>query len=256
LDSESLVNDPRKELGAYAVAKLFLEPHEYVVPPTSGHCFPLEHYRARVDATAPPSFEKEGVRCVFGILSYWLENVADPEGAREDGVWSKDGILDEQLFQKDPTYRQSIANLNLLTYLIHHADSHDMQFLVTKDKQSPRVYSVDNSMTFESVKNPMTLFREDWSVIRVPALSKNSLARLTSLNNDDWTRLTSIEMHQKRGGQLQLGPYDPPIGPADAGVRWVGLGLQIGLTENEIAGVRRRLSKLVDRIRRGELRTL
>lgn len=256
LDSESLINDPRKELGAYAVAKLFLEPHEYVVPPTSGHCFPLEHYRARVDATAPPSFEKEGVHCVFGILSYWLENVADPHGAREDGVWRKDGILDEQLFQNDATYRESVADLNLLTYLIHHADSHDKQFLITKDNPSPRVYSVDNSVTFESVKNPMTLFREDWSVIRVPTLSQRSLDILISRTDDDWTRLTAIESYRKQDGQLVPVPPDPPIGPPDAGIRWVGLGVQIGLTETEVAGVRQRLSDLVKRIRRGELRTL
>jgi hypothetical protein len=255
LDSESLINDPRKELGAYAVAKSFLEPHEYVVPPTSGHCFPLEEYRARVDTKAPPSFEKEGVECVFGILSYWLENVAPPKGAREAGVWRKEGILDEELFRSDATYRKSVSDLNLLTYLIHHGDSHDKQFLLTKDRPSPRVYTVDNSVTFESVKNPMTLFREDWSAIRVPELSERSLERLLALSADDWSRLNAIETYRKRDGQLSSAPPDAPIGPPDAGVRWVGLGLQIGLTETEIAGVRHRLSELVNRIRRGEVRT-
>jgi hypothetical protein len=254
LDSESLINDPRKELGAYAVAKLFLEPHEYVVPPTSGHCFPLEAYRAGVEAKAPPSFEKEGVDCVFGILTYWLENVTNPEGAREAGVWRKDGILDEQLFQSDAAYRKSVSDLNLLTYLIHHGDSHDEQFLLTKDQPSPRVYTVDNSVTFESVKNPMTLFREDWSAIRVPALSERSLERLLGLRTDDWARLNAIETHRKSDGQLLPAAPEAPIGPSDAAVRWVGLGLQIGLTETEIAGVRHRLSELVSRNRRGELR--
>ena len=255
LDSESLINDPRKELGAYAVAKVFLEPHQNVVPPTSGHCFQLEHYRALVDATAPPSFEKEGVQCVFGILSYWLENVADPKGAREDGVWNQDGILDEELFGRDARYRQSIADLNLLTYLIHHGDSHDKQFLITKVTHGHHVYSVDNSVTFESIKNPMLLFREDWSVIRVPALSKHSLARLTSRGADAWKQLAAIETYRKRDGQLVPATSTPPIGPPDAGVRWVGLGLQLGLTETEIAGVRRRLSGLLDQIERGKLRT-
>src|SRR5215510_13639937 len=64
LDTESLINDPRKELGAYAVSKLFLDPDEYVVPPTSGHCFELDHYRRRVSEHAEPSFAGEGVRCV------------------------------------------------------------------------------------------------------------------------------------------------------------------------------------------------
>jgi hypothetical protein len=255
LDTESLLNDPRKELGAYAVAKSFLEPHENVVPPTSGHCFPLDNYRAWVDAKAPPSFEKEGVQCVFGILSYWLENVADPEGARKARAWRKDGILDEQLFQSDASYRKSVSDLNLFTYLIHHGDSHDKQFLITKDDPSPRVYSVDNSVTFESIKNPMTLFREDWSVIRVPAVSEHSLRRLLGHSASDWSRLNAIESYRKTDGQLVAARLDAPIGPADAGVRWVGLGLQIGLTETEIAGVRQRLAELVKRTRRGELRT-
>jgi hypothetical protein len=250
-----LLNDPRKELGAYAIAKSFLEPQEYVVPPTSGHCFPLENYRAQVDEKAPPSFEKEGVQCVFGILSYWLENVAPPDGARKAGVWRNEGILDEEMFRSDAAYRKSVSDLNLLTYLIHHGDSHDKQFLITKDQRSPRVYTVDNSVTFESVKNPMTLFREDWSVIRVPAVSEQSLRRLVGFRADDWTRLTAIETYRKSGGRLLSAPPETPIGPPDAGVRWVGLGLQIGLTETEISGVRQRLAELVNRIRRGKLRT-
>ena len=45
-------NSPRRELAAYAVQKLFLEPEEYVAPPTAPHCFPLEAYRAAVDRKA------------------------------------------------------------------------------------------------------------------------------------------------------------------------------------------------------------
>jgi hypothetical protein len=43
------------------VEKLFLEPHEYVVPPTTGHRFALEHYRGALDRDATPSFEEEGL---------------------------------------------------------------------------------------------------------------------------------------------------------------------------------------------------
>jgi hypothetical protein len=255
LDSESMTNDPRKELGAYAVQKLFLEPHEYVVPPTSGHCFALDHYRAKVDGKAPASFEEEGVRCVFGILSYWLEEAEDLEGAQEKGRWGKSGILDPELFRRDLGYRRSLADLNLLTYLVRHGDAHDKQFLITKERPSPRLYSVDNSITFQAIKNPMLLFREDWSLIRVPALSAQSVARLKQLGADDWSRLGLIEQYQKRDGQLVAAAHDPPIGPPDAGVRWVGLGLQIGLTESEIQGVRQRFVDLSNQIEAGKLRT-
>jgi hypothetical protein len=255
LSSESLTNDPRKELGAYAVEKLFLEPHEYIVPPTTGHCFARDDYRAVVDKSAAPSFGEQGALCIFGILSYWLENVAKPESAREDGTWSADHILDEGLFNKNGVYRQSIADLNLLTYLIRHGDAHDQQFLITKDRQRPRVYSVDNSIAFQSIKNPMLFFRQDWSTIQVPAVSKRSVARLQSLSEDEWARLAVIEQYVKRGTALVQAPPGDVIGPPDSGLRWVGLGLQIGLTEGEIAGVRSRLAGLVDEIESHNVRT-
>jgi hypothetical protein len=255
LSSQSLTNDPRKELGAYAVQKLFLEPHEYVVPPTTGHCFALEHYRGAVDRDATPSFEEEGGRCVFGILSYWLENVNNPKGARKAGLWSEDGILDEKLFEQNVGYGKSIADLNLLTYLIHHGDSHDQQFLISKDRLRPHVYSVDNSIAFQSIKNPMLLFRTDWSNIQVPAVSRRSIARLRSLAEESWERLAVIEQYRARGADLVPEPPATIIGPRDAGLRRVGLGLQIGLTDAEIRGVRDRLSLLISDIDDGDVRT-
>jgi hypothetical protein len=117
------------------------------------------------------------------------------------------------------------------------------------------VYSVDNSITFEAIKNPMLLFREDWSLIRVPALSAKSIARLKQLGKDDWSSLGLVEQYQKRGGELFRVAQDAPIGPPDAGLRWVGLGLQVGLTEQEIQGVRQRFVDLSNQIETGKLRT-
>jgi hypothetical protein len=255
LSSESLTNDPRKELGAYAVEKLFLEPHEYVVPPTAGHCFALDHYRRTVDSKAAASFPEQGVSCVFGILAYWLENVAEPDDAREDGIWVDDEILNEGMFEKDPKYRQAIADLNLLTVLIRHADAHDKQFLITKDRRNLHVYTVDNTIAFQSIKNPMLLFRTDWSLIQVPAISKRSVLRLQQVTDDEWARLRVIEHYEKRGSDLVPAPPGTPMGPPDAGLRWVGLGLQLGLTEGEIAGVRYRVSALLAEVEAGKVRT-
>jgi hypothetical protein len=39
-------------------------------------------------------------------------------------------------------------------------------------------FVVDNSISFQSIKNPMLLFRQDWSQIRVPALPKKAIERL------------------------------------------------------------------------------
>ena len=103
----------------------------------------------------------------------------------------------------------------------------------------------------------MTLFREDWSVIRVPALSEQSLDLLISLSS---RRLDSAHCNRKlpeTGRSTGVRTVRiAPIGPPDAGIRWVGLGVQIGLTETEIAGVRRRLSDLLRRVRRGRARVL
>ena len=42
---ETFNNQPRYEMAAYAFQKLFLEPEEYVVPPTVCRTFPLKTYR-------------------------------------------------------------------------------------------------------------------------------------------------------------------------------------------------------------------
>ena len=225
------------------------------MPPTAGHCFPLDEYRKVVDSTASATFPQQGVSCVYGILGYWLENVDKPKDAQEEGVWAKNDILDEQVFEKNGAYRKSVADLNLLTYLIRHGDAHDEQFLITKDRQSPRVYSVDNSIAFQSIKNPMLIFREDWSFIQVPAVSKNSVERLGAVSRDRWASLEVIEQYERRGSELVAVAPTGVIGPRDAGLRWFGVGLQIGLTEGEIAGVRDRLKDLLGDVKSGDVKT-
>src|SRR5688572_29207101 len=64
---ETRRNSPRREVAAYQVQRIFLDRDEYVVPPAAAHCFPLEHYRARVrHGTEPVS---RFVPCVYGVLS-------------------------------------------------------------------------------------------------------------------------------------------------------------------------------------------
>jgi hypothetical protein len=208
-----------------------------------------------VDKTASPTFPEQGVSCVYGILAYWLENVDKPSDAQEDGLWAKNDILDEHVFEKNGTYRKSVADLNLLTYLIRHGDAHDEQFLITKDRPSPRVYSVDNSIAFQSIKNPMLIFREDWSHIQVPAVSKRSVERLHAISKERWGSLEVIEQYEKRGRELVAVTPTGIIGPRDAGLRWVGLGLQIGLTSGEVAGVRDRRNDLLQNVKTGDVKT-
>lgn len=244
-------NDPRRELVAYAVQKLFLDPDEYVVPPTAAHCFPLADYRAQVLAGAAPTFRD--VPCVLGYLSYWLEDVASIKQARREGWFHSDGnALDGELFADNPFYRSSVANMNLLTYLIDHADSHAAQFVIRRDPRAPAVYSVDNSMSFGVKKNRRV--KVDWSEIQVPALSRRSVDRLRRAPLDRLASLCELEL----GAGAPAGRLTPvaphPRAAEPAAIRPIDGRVVIGMTVDELARLRDRIDRLLLAIDRGEVK--
>jgi len=239
-------NDPRRELVAYAIQKLFLDPDQYVVPPAAAHCFPLAVYRAYVLPGALPSFRD--VPCVLGYLSYWLEDVESLKDARKDGWFrSHDDALDDDLFAANPRYRESVADMNLLTYLIDHADSHQGQFLIRRDPQVPAVYSVDNSMAFGVKHNHRV--KVDWSKIQVPALPARSIDRLRAARLDRLSSIAELELH----GRGHLVPASPRHRRAEpAGIRWQNGRLVIGMTVDELAMLRARIASLLAAVDRGD----
>jgi hypothetical protein len=242
--SSGLINEPRKELAAYAVQKLFLGDDAPVAPPTAPYCFPLEEYRSFAPEEAS-SFAK--AHCVLGFASYWLEGVKTVEAAREDD-WldDGDGILDDELFAKDALYRDSIANANLLTYLIDHGDAHLKQFMVERTQRGLRAYIVDSSIAFLSIKNPMLLVREDWSAIQVPTLSRQAIARLRVLKEEQLAQLNTVSVLELRDRQLVNVDARPgSIAFHDSEMSWQGDRLRIGLTKAEIDLVSKRLRKLL-----------
>jgi hypothetical protein len=179
------------------------EPREYVVPPTVRHCFPTAVH---------------GAAC--GVLSYWLEGVTSVADAAKDG-WFRgqhDHLLDPKLFASDRRYRDSIARVNVLTYVIGHRDSHARNFVLARTgKRTPFVYSIDNSLSFTMAPNPRIPPTKDWSKLHVPALPRTVIERLRSASD----KLSSLEA--------------------------------AGLTSAEIDGVRARMADLVRRADRGEL---
>lgn len=240
------MNEPRKELAAYAVQKLFLDDAELVVPPIVSHCFPLAEYRAFVP-DEPASFD--GIDCVLGFASYWLESVQTGRVARQDGLLSGEGesFWDAGLFEKDPMYRGSVANTNLLTYVIRHGDPHNAQFLLERTPQGLRTYVVDNSIGFRSIKNPIYFLREDWSKIRVPRLPKRAVERLRALTKEDYERLATVNELQRLERQL-VAVAAPTAGPGDdSAMSWHGSRLRIGLTRGEIELVQSRIDELLAR---------
>jgi hypothetical protein len=249
----SSLNDPRRELAAYAVQKMFLAPEQYVVPPTAGHCFEIAHYRARVEPSEPASFQ--GATCVYGILSYWLEDAQSIDEAADTERLDEDDLLNGDLFWRNSSYRRSLADVNLLAHLISHGDSHPAQFVVTGDRKQPRVHVVDNTIAFSDFRNPKLERAEDWSILHVPALSAESLARLRALRFHDLLKLAVIERYENRGGRLVHTDLPRRFAPRQTGLRWVNNRLEIGLTGAEINQLYRRLRGVVQRADAGEIRT-
>lgn len=210
--SETRRNSPRFELAAYKLQRLFLEPRGYVVPPTATHCFPNEEYRLRVNATV------HGSGCVRGVLSYWLEDVTSVADAGEAG-WFRglhDHVFDPARFERDRVYRNSIARVNVLTYVIGHRDSHARNFVLARaGNESTVVYSIDNSLSFTMAPNPRVPAVNDWSKLQVPALPRSVIERLRAAAEES---LASA-----------------------------------GLERDEIVGVRARMAELVRRADRGEV---
>lgn len=243
--SADLINEPRKELAAYAVQRLFLADGEEVSPPTVAHCFPLDEYRQFVK-NEQPTFPVAD--CVLGFASYWLEDVQSVSAARSDGVLgSGEGVWDAARFDRDTLYRESVAKTNLLMFLIHHGDAHDDQFLLETTPHGARAFVVDNSIAFLSIPNPMLLFRKDWSNIHVPWLPKRAIERLRQLKDEDYARLGTVAELELKDRQL-VTPSNLDRAP-DGGttMSWHGSRLRFGLTNNEIDLVRSRVAALLAR---------
>jgi len=244
--SAGIVNEPRKELAAYAVQKLFLDETELVVPPIVAHCFPLAEYRAFVpDERA----SIDGSDCVLGFASYWLESVRTASAARKEGLLGGpgEGFWDAELFEKDAMYRRSVGNTNLLSYVIRHGDPHNAQFLIEQTPQGLRTYVVDNSIAFRSIKNPMYFLRDDWSKIRVPRLPRRTVERLRALTDEDFASLATVTELERQGRQL-VRVAAPATAKSDgSAMSWSGLRLRIGLTQGEVELVQSRVRDLLAR---------
>jgi hypothetical protein len=236
---EGFNNFPRKELAAYEFQKLFLDPDEYVVPPTVAFCVPVEFHGAKI-ADTPPTFP--GTECVFGSAAYWVENVTTDEAR------------DLRRFERDEAYRANLAKLNLLTHLIDQRDCRDANFLGSTDPDRPRVFSIDNGLAFGGFKNPFTVmgFIPDWAEIQVPALPRSHIDRLRRITRADLDRLAVVAQFENREGLLVRAPAGEPEAH-DEGVRVSGTTVQFGLTRREIDGIEERLRRLLERVDRDEI---
>ena len=235
--AETFNNVPRYDLAAYELQKLFLDPEEYVVPPTALRMVPLADF-ARFAPEVERTF-REAEQQVLAVVQYWLNDITNAQD-----------IYDPVRFAADSLYARHIGQLNLLTYLIEHRDSNLGNFLIGRAATGPRVFSIDHGVAFASEDSDRG---ELWKVIRVDRFPADAVERL---------RAVTPELLKQRLGvlaqwRLEDGGYVPmPAGENMAfgrGVRSRDGVLQMGLTELEITQVYRQLARFLSQVDRGRL---
>ena len=236
--AEDFNNRPRYDLAAYELQKLFLDPAEYVVPPTALRMMPLADLRPH-SPEAKPTFK--GSDDVLVVLQYWLHEVkviAD--------------VYDPERFATDSQYARHIGQLNVLTFLIEHGDSNVGNFLISRAETGPRVFSIDNGVAFEFNESDRGQL---WMKMRVDRLPADTVQRLR--------RITSEELHRRLGvltqWQLQDGRWiamAPGANLAPArGVRKEDGIVQLGLRKADIDQVGRQLGRLLKQVDDGQIAT-
>lgn len=228
-------NSPRKEIAAWKIQQLFLDAEDYVVPLTLASA---RHVEAKGVEETPTL---AGTRCVLGVVSVWLDDVTLPAP-----------LLDNDRFNRDYTYAYYLANLNLLTYLIKHHDGRPGNILVSKDDARRQAFAIDNGVAFGGIF--YNWFVDNWNSIRVPALRKESLDRLRALRESDLEKLLGVV------AQLELDDEGVYVNVAlaenldeDDGIRIEGKTLQLGLTEDEIEDVWKRIEDLIEDVDKGDI---
>ena len=231
-------NVPRYDLAAYELQKLFLDPAEYVVPPTVLRFIPLPEfakYSAAVSATFPPANQ------VLAVVQYWLSDIkviAD--------------VYDPGKFAADPVYARHIGQLNVLTHLIRHRDSNVGNFLIGRAERGARVFSIDHGVAFASQDSNRG---ELWKDMRVTQLPADLVARLRTVSPE----VLDSKLAVLAQWRLQDGTWVPVERGENTsprrGVRRDGDSLQMGLTRIEIQSIERLLKRLLERVDRGEITT-
>jgi hypothetical protein len=237
-DLDGINNAPRKELAAYVLQQLFLEPEEYVVPTSAIRCIPVAEWTPNHGGNR--AAQVPGTHCVLANGSLWLKDVMVPRV-----------LYDTERFLTDPVYARYLADFNLFTYLADSSDSRSGNVLVSKDDARRQVFAIDNGITF----NPFwyNYFVPNWNIIRVAALRKKSVDRLRQLTEEDLNVLRVVwQMENDGTGQMQVVKPGPPIDPDD-GVSMKDGVVQFGLTDDEVEHVWERLEDLLEDVDDGKI---
>lgn len=230
-------NAPRYEVAAYELQKMFLDDVDYVVPPTVFRVFDVEWYQ-KLSPNIKPTFKE--AQSVVAVLQYWLS------GVTPDSAYNPDRL------KRDSVYARHFGDLNILTYLIKHGDANVGNVLVSQFDHNPRVFAVDNGVSFHSVESDRGTIWRDLLVNRLP---RATIERLQKITRADLDRTLSVLVeYEIRDGRLV--PVEKSENfSRNRGVRRKDNRIQFGLTAAEIAGVQTRLQELLRMVRGGAIKT-
>ena len=230
-------NRPRYEIAAYEFQKLFLDPDEYVVPPTVGKGYPLKEV-LQLELRAYATFKNPDI--VFVVLQYWLEEV------------TVEKIHDKKRLKQDTLYAKHFAIMNIFTYLIRHRDSNKGNVLISKNRSNPRLFVVDNGIAFASEKSRRGDKWNKLHVKRVPAKIINKL-RLIELD-DLQQKLGVVAQYEIINGSFKNVEPTQNIDPKK-GIRRLENTIQFGLKAREISDIHKRINTLIEMVDSGKIKT-
>jgi hypothetical protein len=236
--ADTFNNVPRYDLAAYDLQSLFLDPADYVVPPTALRFVPIDEFR-KYSKDVERTFS--GADEVLCVIQYWLQDVkvvAD--------------VYDPALFASDPVYARHVGQMNILTDLIDHGDSNVGNFLISRAPEAARVYSVDNGVAFASGESDRGRLWAELRVDRLPADAVERLRQVTFATLQD--RLGVIAQWELHDGQFVAVPAGTNLGPR-RGVRRDGATVQMGLKSSEIDLVWKNLQRLLQQVDSGRVKT-
>ncbi len=228
-------NAPRFEIAAYELQKLFLDEADFVVPPTVVRGYSFEDYKS-IEADADPTFNKPDM--VIVMLQYWLNEVT---------VGGE--VYNKKKFKSDPVYAKHFANTNIMTYIINHQDSNEGNLLTSTNSDNPRVFTVDNGVTFSSPKSNRGA---KWKHIRVDRLPKNTVGKLKNLSSQILNQKMGViaQFEYKDGKVFSVEPTEN-LNPKK-GVRQSGNVVQFGLTKREIRDVEKKIKNILKQVKKGK----
>jgi len=174
---------------------------------------------------------------VLAVVQYWLNDVTNAAD-----------VYDAGRFDADALYARHIGQLNLLTWLIEHADSNVGNFLIGTTGAGARVFSIDHGVAFASQESDRG---ELWKVLRVKRFPADAVQRLRRITPELLTQRLGVlaEWRLERGSYVPVAPSEN-LSPG-RGVRRKDGVLQMGLTQPEITQVDRQLRRFLSQVERG-----